>query len=249
MQAQAPKIWTIPNGITLLNVLCGFVGILAALYGHLFLAGVFMLLGAIFDFGDGLAARLLKSSSPAGKELDSLADMVTFSVLPGFISFQLMQLALFNGIRNPFQMEAHAVDWIFLSTSALIPLFSALRLAKFNVDTRQSESFIGLATPANALFFGSLGVIVFQSASVEVKEIILNAKQLVAFNILFSALLVSEINMFSFKFKNLSWRDNKVRFSFIAISVALLIGLNYLAIPVIIILYILLSGILHFYKK
>lgn len=249
MQTQAPKIWTIPNGITLLNVLCGFIGILAALYGQLFLAGILMLLGAIFDFGDGLAARLLKSSSPAGKELDSLADMVTFSVLPGFISFQLMQLTLFGGIRNPFQMEAHFVDWIFLGTSVFIPLFSALRLAKFNVDTRQSESFIGLATPANALFFGALGVIVFQTTSPEIKEIILNAKQLAMFNILFSALLVSEINMFSFKFKNLKWKDNKVRFSFIAITVVLLVGLNYLAVPIIIILYILLSGILHFYKK
>ena len=180
----------IPNIITCCNLICGCIAVGAAFQNPIpvnyFWAIVFILLGAIFDFFDGMVARALGVSSPIGKELDSLADVVTFGVAPSAMLFM------------PY-------------TAFILAAFSALRLAKFNIDIRQTSSFIGLPTPANALFWGSL--IVGQHAFLVSGRF--NALFLFLFMMLFCFLLVAELPLFALKFKNLSWKENKVKYIFI----------------------------------
>ena len=222
----------IPNTITCLNLICGCIAIsnalLASVYlldnpvsfrmrmTHYALAVAFILLGAVFDFFDGMAARALGVSSPIGKELDSLADVVTFGVAPSMMLFTLFQevqypepLASMNFSLFTFHFSLrNALPY----TAFIMAAFSALRLAKFNLDTRQTTSFIGLPTPANALFWGSL--ILGQHAFLVSPKF--NAVFLFLFMLMFSFLLVAEIPLFSLKFKNLSWADNKVKYIFLA---------------------------------
>ena len=179
-----------------------------------------------FDFFDGFAARAFKSHSPMGKELDSLADMVSFGVLPTMVMFRLIAGSTQN-------------EWLPY-TAFLIAIFSALRLAKFNIDENQKDSFIGVPTPANALFITSL---VFLSGSLSIVSS--NPIILIGLTILFSFLLISPIPLFALKFKNFNWADNKLQFTFGLLSVLLLIALQAAGIPFIILLYIglsLLSG-------
>ena len=228
----------IPNTITALNLLSGIFAILATFENALLWAGFFIALGAFFDFFDGLTARLLKIKSDMGKEMDSLADMVTFGVAPGFIVYQLML------------QSAHIPQWILFNHNIapyfafLIPVLAASRLAKFNIDTRQTTSFIGLPSPANALFFASLPFILSGTYSIEIPFIqawIGNYWVLLAFVIPISILMVVELPLFALKFSNISWRDNAFRFVFLGLSVAILIILQFSAFPLIILLYIALS--------
>lgn len=184
----------IPNCITLLNLLSGCIGVTMAFHQAYDYALLCMLLSALFDFCDGLAARLLHAYSNIGKELDSLADMVSFGFLPGMLAYQLL-------------LEGNAGS-IVPYFGFLIPLFSALRLAKFNVDERQTSNFIGLATPANALFWGSL-------ASAYHTQIAPLPYVIMGICLVMSLLLVAEIPFFSLKFKSLRWKDNQVRFVFL----------------------------------
>lgn len=199
----------IPNTITCCNLICGCIATGAAFQtttvpANYLWAIVFILAGAIFDFFDGMAARLLGVSSPIGKELDSLADVVTFGVAPSAMLF-----SLFREVQYPeFMLSMHH---IMPYTAFIMAAFSALRLAKFNLDTRQSTSFIGLPTPANALFWGSL--IVGQHAFLVSGRF--NAMFLFLFMLLFCFLLVAELPLFALKFKNLSWADNKVKYIFL----------------------------------
>jgi CDP-diacylglycerol--serine O-phosphatidyltransferase len=222
-------------------------------------------IAAVFDFLDGFAARILNVKSAIGKELDSLADMVTFGVLPGIILYKLMILNDYfysneEEVLLPFlgnwmevgYFDTNLVTFNWLACIAfLIPVFSALRLAKFNIDDRQTDSFIGLPTPANALFIAALPLLI-QS---EIKGFRLidffPARAMadytyVGLAVVMSLLLVSNIPMFSLKVKNLSWKDNQIRFVFLAlclviIACTLLIKFWVLAIPIIILLYIVLS--------
>lgn len=214
----------IPNAITSLNVLCGCVATMFAFSGYLEGAFIMIILGAFFDFCDGLAARLLKAYSPMGKELDSLADMLTFGLAPSAVAYV---------------MGAEYVAF-------LIAIFSALRLAKFNIDTRQTTEFIGLPTPANALFFSSLGWVYFKRDPWFLFQIIENPVVLTVLIIVFSLLLVCEVRMFSLKFKNLGLKDNALRFGFLAASLVLLIFFKVAAFPLIILIYILISVVRHF---
>jgi len=223
----------IPNFITCLNLLCGCLGIIFLFQGNIILAAYLIWLAAILDFFDGFFARILKAYSPMGKELDSLADMVSFGVLPSFIMFVLIQERTSNQ---------------FLPYIALImAAFSALRLANFNIDTRQSETFIGLPTPANAIFISSLPLILsplpfLLSQNGMVLSINwINEWVLIAITIIFSTLLVAELPLFSLKFKNYKWQNNKIRFSFLIVSVLLLLIFKIIAIPFIIIFYIMIS--------
>ncbi|MDY6800069.1 MAG: CDP-diacylglycerol--serine O-phosphatidyltransferase [Bacteroidota bacterium] len=233
----------IPNFITSLNLFSGCLSIVLAFEGFLLLAVYMIFLSAIFDFLDGMTARLLNVYSEIGKQLDSLADVVSFGVAPSVIVFFLMKGALYNTYYTPPLAELPVVDILFLISPFLIAVFSGLRLAKFNVDERQNESFIGLPTPANALFFVSLYIISLVNDHYLVQYLIQNKLILLALIIIFSLLLVAEFPMFSLKFKNLGLRGNKIRFIFIGLSVVLLILLQSIAVPVIIILYILLSAI------
>lgn len=217
----------LPNAITCLNLFSGCAGVWLAFKGNFAGATVAILMSALFDFLDGMAARMLKAYSDIGKELDSLADVVSFGLVPGAIIFAMLS-----------PDYVHSYSFI----GFLIPIFSALRLAKFNIDERQTTSFLGLPTPANAIFWGGLSVAYSSWLSNHIYV-------LITLTIVFSVLLVSEIPMFSLKFKNLNWKKNKWQFIFLGISLILIILLKINAIAPIILWYILLSILLIFVNK
>lgn len=237
----------IPNAITCGNLFCGCLGIVFAFQGNLmwtcYLAGI----AAVLDFFDGFAARLLHVKSEIGKQLDSLADMVTFGFLPGVVMYFMILKSTTGNTEKVFMMEENAETfphWLIYA-SFIITIFSALRLAKFNIDTRQTELFIGLPTPANTLLICSLPLIEhFQSqiGDYNILESIHNPWFLLGLSVLSAYLMVAELPLFSFKFKNFKWSDNKIRYLFIFLAMVLLILFQFVAIPFVIFLYILLSA-------
>lgn len=212
----------LPNFLTCCNLICGCFGIVFCLENRAIPAAYFVWAAAAFDFFDGFAARALKAPSLIGKELDSLADMVSFGVLPSMVMYKL--------IGQSTQIEF--LPYIGFS----IAVFSALRLAIFNIDETQTDSFKGLNTPSNTLFITSLPLI-----SDTVGEWLYQTWILVSITLIFSLLMVSRLEFFALKFKNFSWKENKIRFTFLILSVLLLIAFDLVAIPLIIILYIALS--------
>ncbi len=228
----------IPNVITTLNLFSGCIGIILAVQNHSDYAAYFIVIAAMFDFMDGMAARLLHVKSEIGRELDSLADVVSFGVLPGIIVYQLM-------VNSPNTPVAGSYVSIFSLIAFIIPVLSAVRLAKFNLDTRQSTSFIGLPVPANALFLGSLPLIQMQARYSDslswLTAITDNYYVLVFIAIGMSLLLVSEIPLFSLKFRNLKFSDNKPQFILVAFAVISFAVVTFTAVPLIILAYILLS--------
>lgn len=222
----------IPNFITSLNLLCGCLAIVYAFNNNLIVSSYLVATAAVLDFLDGFAARLLKVHSDIGKQLDSLADMVTFGVVPSVIMFHLLKN---NSNEYPFIQSNLWVLYLPFS----IAIFSALRLAKFNIDDRQADSFIGVPTPANTILIASFPLII-QSENFLV-SILLNPYFLLGLSVLMSYLLVAEIPLFALKFKNFHWSDNKIRFCFLGTSILLLIIFHVIAIPFIIFLYIVLS--------
>ncbi len=233
----------IPNTITSLNLLSGCISIALAFEGYMLFAVYMIFLAAIFDFMDGMSARLFKTYSIVGKELDSLADLVSFGVAPSVIIFHLMKISLFKTVHLPPIENLTITEILFLLIPFFIAILSGVRLAKFNVDERQTENFIGLAVPANAIFFVSLYLVSIITTNDLLLAVLKNKYVLSVLVILFSLLLVTEFPMFSLKFKNLGFQGNKIRYIFIVLSVILLISLHTIAIPIIIILYILLSAI------
>ena len=224
----------IPNIITSLNLLSGITAIIFTFKGELTIAAGFMALGAFFDFFDGLAARLLSVQSEMGKQMDSLADMVSFGVVPGFIMFQLM-----SSSPNLPNMAIASIN-IAPYFAFIIPVLSAFRLAKFNIDTRQTSSFIGLPTPANSIFIGSLPFIIAGIWSMELPWLH-HYYILLVLSFVLSFLLVAELPLFALKFKGFGWKGNELRFSFILLSIILIFLLQMAAFPIIILVYILLS--------
>lgn len=228
----------IPNFITTLNLISGCISVVFAFQGNLMLASWFIGIAAIFDFLDGMAARVLHAKSDIGVQLDSLADMVSFGVAPGVIVYQLM----LQSYNMPFAyfMEINPVALI----AFLIPVFSALRLAKFNIDERQTEEFIGLPTPANAMFFASLPLVFYQAHNAGIESIlnfVHNFWFLLASTLIFSGLMVSELPLMSLKFRNLSFNDNKPRYLLVSMAIILFLILKAIAIPLIVLVYILIS--------
>ena len=218
----------IPNFITCLNLFSGCVATYLAFKGNYQGAFIAILLAAVFDFMDGFAARLLKAYSAMGKELDSLADMVSFGLAPGAIVFSLLTTAGIN-------------EWVpFLGF--LIPVFSGLRLAKFNIDDRQSSSFLGLPVPANAIFWAGL----VYSFSPFLMNNIWFFLMLIG---VFCFLLVSETPMFSLKFKNVSWKDNQNQFLFLLGCIVILVIFQLSAFALIITWYIASSVGINISKK
>ncbi|GAB3640837.1 CDP-diacylglycerol--serine O-phosphatidyltransferase [Spirosoma arcticum] len=217
----------LPNAMTCGNLLCGCIGLVMALRGHLELASWLIGLAAVLDFGDGFVARMVNASGPFGKELDSLADVVTFGVLPAAIVFQL---CWFQELGN-------------VSYGAfLIAILSALRLANFNIDTRQSESFIGLPVPANAMLiaaFPLMGRYQPQFNGLWENDIALGMM------VAFSFMLVADVPLFALKFKSFGWAANQTKYLFLIASALLLVFLHYAAIPFIILLYIIVSLIFN----
>lgn len=247
----------IPNVITLFNFLCGVLSVVALLlWKEPVWASCFIICGAIFDFFDGMTARALKVSGAIGKELDSLADVVSFGVAPSLIAVNLL---LENQCNYDFLRFGNGLI-------CYLPLFMAImscyRLAKFNIDTRQTLSFIGLPTPANALIWLSVPIINYLQANTIVlwgidslnfhnflQSIMNNPYFIIILSIIMGVLLVCEVPLFALKFKNLSWQDNKIKFIFLSFSLLFVILFNFYAIPFIILFYILLSLINNFIKK
>lgn len=236
----------IPNTITLFNLLSGSIAAILAIEGQLQLAAALVGLAALFDFFDGFVARMLHVKSDIGKELDSLADVISFGLIPALILFCL--------IRNNPQLDVFdGIAWLLPYTALLVAAFSALRLAKFNIDTRQADSFLGLPTPANALFIVSLALISGEGALQQaglLSVIVGNLWFQLALIPVSCFLLTSEIPLFAMKFSNgFSFSANKLRYIFLLIALVAIITIQWAAIPVIVIIYILLSVLWKEEKK
>ncbi|MBI3519136.1 MAG: CDP-alcohol phosphatidyltransferase family protein [Bacteroidetes bacterium] len=241
----------IPNAITCGNLLCGCLAIVKAFEGNLVWAAYLVGIAAVLDFFDGLAARRLKVSSPIGKDLDSLADMVTFGVVPGVVMFQLMR----NWSESEKGLSPLSQNEFLSYFAFIITIFSAIRLAKFNNDTRQSESFIGLPTPANAILILSIPIIINFKNGMWFTDVHENLRPFVhpyvlcLMSLILSFLLVSELPLFALKFKHFKWKGNEIRFIFLFLSAVMLVTLQFVGIPLIIVLYILMSVISNISKK
>lgn len=227
----------IPNAVTCCNLFSGCIACVYAFEGDFTLSLLFIVLGAVFDFFDGMTARLLKAYSPMGKELDSLADSVTFGLAPSLILFTWLRHVGFPQFFAPFEQYIPFLAFF-------LAVFSVLRLAKFNIDERQTSSFIGLPTPANALFWAAFAV------GLAPQVISLYAGWILLLGLLFIScyLLTSEIPMFSLKFKNLHWKGNQWQFIFLGVSLLLLIFLGCTGLAAVIVWYIILSIIQNFSK-
>lgn len=237
----------IPNAITCCNLICGCIATHFAFTDMTPYALLFIILGAVFDFFDGFSARLLGVSSPIGKELDSLADVVTFGVAPAAMVFAMLRRTLWD---DGVTLDNYTSFLPYLAF--LIAAFSALRLAKFNLDTRQSHSFIGLPTPANALFWAPIAMFVTEFPF----NVVRGSGNLIllALILLFCWLMVSEIPMFALKFKHYGLKGNEIRYGFLLLSVLLIavayrLGALLFVVPLIILLYILISVIAHLCKR
>lgn len=249
MSSKTNYFFWVPNAITSMNLICGCMAVFFAIDGQLGWAAVFIFAASVFDFSDGFAARLLKAYSPIGKELDSLADLVSFGLAPAAMVFTMLEFAIFKKNQPIQDIEANWSQWITLYSSLVIPLAGAFRLAKFNTDDRQSEQFLGMPIPANAIFFASLGLILELGENVSVMQIILNKHVLVASIFACSFLMISELPMFNLKFKSLKFKENSLRFLFLGTTLLMLVFLQLYALPLIIIWYVLLSLITYFTEK
>lgn len=281
----------IPNILTLGNLFCGILAIKIGFSDHYYLAGFFVVFGAMFDFFDGFSARLLKVQGEIGKQLDSLADMVTFGVAPGvimysFLKFYFAEISTIDSSWIPSYASPIRYEVLIPMLAFIIPLLSAIRLAKFNIDSNQSDKFIGLPTPANALFFVFIPLIAIEidHGWRFIEEIIIwdlssgpfyptnfdlisgaisNSTSQVFFSfkyvfvgliVVFSLLLNAPIEMIALKFKTFGWKGNEIRFVFlgfclVVILLSLLISSVFVSIPIIILLYIVLSIVNNLFKK
>ena len=237
----------LPNAVTCLNLLCGCLALKFVFAGELETGAWLVAAAALADFADGLLARALRVSSAIGKDLDSLADMVSFGVVPGAMLFVLLSQCLplpypLKGSETELAPFGISEAWraVVPFIGFLVTIFSALRLAKFNNDTRQTTSFIGLPTPACTLVVASLPLILSHDRF-GLHAVVLNPIVLVGLTALLSSLLVAELPLFALKFKSLRWGDNRRRFSFLLLAAGLLLALQAAAVPLVVLLYVLLS--------
>jgi CDP-diacylglycerol--serine O-phosphatidyltransferase len=242
----------IPNLLTAGNLVGGIFAIIFSLTGKIELAPYCILLSALFDFLDGFAARLLKVQNELGKQLDSLADMVTFGVAPGIMMFVLiLEVNVDYYLSHSQTIHVSQIHQVFLNFgqyfALIIPVFALFRLAKFNLDTRQSDSFIGLPTPAMTLYFAMLPLLLISAQDsnvgwqINMAEVIMSPLFLILSILVLSILMVSEIPLFALKFKHFKWTGNEIRFIFLILSILLFVTVFFWAIPLIIILYLILS--------
>lgn len=245
----------IPNFVTLLNLFCGSIAVIFAVHNHFVAASLFVFLGIFFDFFDGLLARKLNVQSALGVQLDSLADMVTSGLVPGIIMFKLLAISTNTPefvTKNDWN-STFSFDSLNVSPIALIGLFitlaSGYRLAKFNIDEDQQTYFKGLPTPANTLLVVSLPLIVEFHNSNFVTSLILNQWFLIAFTFLSCYVLTSNIKLFALKFKDFSFANNKFRYMLLVAAIVLLAIFHFIAIPLIILLFFVLSLVKNFTTK
>ena len=241
----------VPNTITIISLILSSWSIILTFEGNLDLAAHLLIICCFCDFLDGFAARLLKVKNPLGAQLDSLVDMIAFGLAPAMLLFQFTKNL---HAENPIQILTD-YPWLFYVTF-LIPILSAFRLAKFNIDTRQTKSFIGLAVPAHASFY-IFSVIVYLHPDlpkiIDVNNIIMpiisNPLIMLIISALLSFMLIAEVPMFSLKVKNLRWSENQTPLTFLFLLIALLVLINLVAMPVIIIIYIIWSIIAKYTIK
>ena len=231
----------IPNAITLLNLASGLLAIIAIFKGYYDEAFLFVCLGIFFDFWDGFFARKFKVSGELGLQLDSLADVVTSGVVPGLMIFKLLQDIQEDSSSVYYLTEEYYYMGFVPYLGFIITLASAYRLAKFNIDTRQTDSFIGLPTPANALFIMSIPMIQFDGTHEWLVNALFNPFVLLIISLVSAYMLNAEIPLFSLKIKDFSWDKNKLQVFFLAIAATLLLFLGFTALPIIILLYVVLS--------
>lgn len=218
-----------------MNLLSGCVGIWYLRMGAIDVACYMIFLAAILDFFDGFAARALNALSPIGKDLDSLADVVSFGALPGMILCEMMRI-----VSDRYTFDGTWIEPVIVLSGIIITIFSALRLAKFNIDTRQTDVFLGLPTPMNAIFIASLPLIMMKNW-IAITDLILNVYVLGAIILLNSFLLVSEVPLMALKFKSFAFGPNAAKYIFLILTLILLLSLQIFAIPVVFLLYIIIS--------
>ena len=232
----------IPNILTLGNLFCGTAAAIFAVKGDFFATAFLVILGILFDFLDGFAARMLKVQGELGKQLDSLADMVTSGVVPGIVMLQLLVIAIDKDAVGYFGVDAYGKSGSNLPyIGLLLTLAAGYRLAKFNIDERQSDSFIGVPTPAMSLFVIALPLIIEYTDYSFIIELIQNKYFLIGVTLFFSVIMNAEIPLFSLKFKNFKLKDNLIKYIFLLLSVVLIVIIKVAAIPTIILLYIIIS--------
>jgi CDP-diacylglycerol---serine O-phosphatidyltransferase len=227
----------IPNFLTLLNLFCGCIAIVFISDSKFDMAFYFVCLGIFFDFFDGFFARKFGVSGPLGVQLDSLADMVTSGVAPGFVMFKMLTQNNYDScVYLPF-------------LGFIITLGACYRLANFNIDTRQSDSFIGLPTPANTLLIMSLPLVILECHFLILSEILSFKWVLLTITLLSAYIMNAEIPLFSLKIKDFSFQKYKLQIGFLLASIVMIVTLQYLAIPLIIITYVLLSVLNNIFNK
>ena len=243
----------IPNIITLLNLFCGCIAMVFVAELNFEMAFFFVSLGIFLDFFDGFFARLFKVAGPLGLQLDSLADMVTSGVVPGFVMYKMFAPFKSNSFSENFCVYVEPVVndpfKLIPYLGFIITLGACYRLANFNIDTRQSDSFIGLPTPANTLFIMSLPLVLKYSDSLVLLEILTNYWVLLAITLFSAYIMNAEIPLFSLKIKDFTFKKNALQIVFLSLCVLLLIFFQYLAIPLVIITYVLLSVINNKFLK
>jgi len=239
----------LPNLLTLGNLLCGTIAVIFALKNDFEVTFMLVLLGIVFDFFDGFVARLLGVQAELGKQLDSLADMVTSGVVPGIVMYQLFIASIQTDAVGYFGFNFATPTGSYLPyVGLLLTLAACYRLAKFNIDTRQTDSFIGLPTPAMSLFVVSLPLLALLESSF-LAMLVLEPAFLLVVTLLFSYLMNAELPLFAFKFKSYGFKENTLRYLFILVSVVLILCCKIVAVPLIILLYVLTSAIKHGLKK
>lgn len=238
------QLFNLPNLLTLINLFSGCLAVVFAFSYHIDWVPYCVLVSLVADFFDGFAARFIKTNSDLGKQLDSLADVVSFGLVPGLIVFWMLN----NSLRADIHSFSDNEILLASAPAFLLTLFAALRLAKFNIDTRQTDGFIGLATPAATMFVTGILLMVLQN-SFGFASLLYNKFLLYGIILFLSYLMIAELPMFSFKFKSYNWAGNEWRYLFIILSLILLVALKFAAVSLIVILYIILSVTLKIINK
>ncbi len=225
----------------------GSLATIFAIDGHLVWAAIFICLAAVFDFLDGLAARLLKAYSEVGKQLDSLADVVSFGVAPGAILFTLLEYSLFGNNQAIQDISGKWLDWLILFSAFLLPVFGAIRLARFNTMAGNDNFFRGLPIPANGIFWAAMGLMLQSEKYADYLPLVYTTKNLVILGIFMAGMMVIQMPMFSMKVSSLSFADNWYRYLFLALTILIFIVFGIYSLALVIFLYIILNAIYYLF--
>lgn len=238
----------IPNFITSLNLAAGSLSVIFAIDGHLVWAGIFICLAAVFDFLDGFAARIFKAYSEIGKQLDSLADLISFGLAPAAILFTLLEFSFFEINQPIYEISASWDQWLILFSALIMPVLGAVRLARFNVRQSDEPFFRGLPIPANGIFWASMGLMLEVPKYSELFQLIFSTQNLLILGLFTSGMMVISLPMFSLKVKNLKWKENWYRYIFLLVAIILIVTLNVYGLALTILVYIFLNFGFYLFK-